>query len=172
MRQRYQNSLFPRRHLDIWHYSDVTNAAALRQMLMDKVWDVALIRSDMVFDAKHVEAACMRVWMKQQNNKLSARSLHAELVYSLAANKNIGKSLASFGINETTNDLLLCVFDAPDDFLLSSRVEGTLSSTVFQTAEEEKAAMLRKYFKISSGEEDLTGGLSLAIVSRVATFGY
>ncbi|VDM39804.1 unnamed protein product [Toxocara canis] len=64
-----------------------------------------------VLEAFILLAAANRAVHQAAHNRLSTRSLHAELIYSLSPNRNISDSLITFGIAETSRDLLVGIFD-------------------------------------------------------------
>ncbi|KHN87974.1 TP53RK-binding protein [Toxocara canis] len=92
-------------------FRDVKNAIELRQALRNGTIDAALIRPELVLEAFILLAAANRAVHQAAHNRLSTRSLHAELIYSLSPNRNISDSLITFGIAETSRDLLVGIFD-------------------------------------------------------------
>ncbi|ETN80519.1 kinase binding protein CGI-121, partial [Necator americanus] len=61
-----------------------------------------------------VLAAANRAVHQAAHNRLSTRSIAAELVYSLSPSRNISDSLVTFGIADTSKNILVCIFDDKD----------------------------------------------------------
>uniref|UniRef100_A0A915AQF4 TP53RK-binding protein n=1 Tax=Parascaris univalens TaxID=6257 RepID=A0A915AQF4_PARUN len=92
-------------------FRDVKNAIELREALRGGTIDAAFIRAELVLETFILLAAANRAVHQAAHNRLSTRSLHAELIYSLSPSRNISDSLITFGIAETSRDLLVGIFD-------------------------------------------------------------
>ena len=95
-------------------FADVKNAAALRAQLLAKTLDAALINPDSVAGTLHLHVAANKALHSEATREggLATNSLHAELVYSLSASRNISAAFRAFGIADASTRVLLCVFDA------------------------------------------------------------
>ncbi|KHJ85822.1 kinase binding protein CGI-121 [Oesophagostomum dentatum] len=86
----------------------------LRNKLRNGEIDAAMIRAELVMEPFIVLAAANRAVHQAAHNRLSCRSLAAELVYSLSPSRNISDSLVTFGIADTSKNILVCIFDDKD----------------------------------------------------------
>ncbi|KAK5983819.1 Kinase binding protein [Trichostrongylus colubriformis] len=103
-----------RRAIRICLFTDVKNAHVLRDKLRKGEIDAAMIRAELVLEPFIVLAAANRAVHQAAHNRLSTRSLAAELVYSLSPSRNISDSLVTFGIADTSKNILVCIFDDKD----------------------------------------------------------
>ncbi|CAJ0604216.1 unnamed protein product [Cylicocyclus nassatus] len=103
-----------RRAIRLCLFVDVKNAHELRHKLRSGEIDAALIRAELVLEPFVVLAAANRAVHQAAHNRLSCRSLAAELVYSLSPSRNISDSLVTFGIADTSKNILVCIFDDKD----------------------------------------------------------
>uniref|UniRef100_A0A0K0D4C2 EKC/KEOPS complex subunit cgi121 n=1 Tax=Angiostrongylus cantonensis TaxID=6313 RepID=A0A0K0D4C2_ANGCA len=74
-----------------------------------------------------VLAAANRAVHQAAHNRLATRSLSAELVYSLSPTRNISDSLVTFGIADTSKNVLVCIFDDKDGSVmkkLAKQIDG------------------------------------------------
>ncbi|EPB80132.1 kinase binding protein CGI-121 [Ancylostoma ceylanicum] len=86
----------------------------LRSKLRNGEVDAAIIRAELVLEPFIVLAAANRAVNQAAHNRLSTRSLAAELVYSLSPSRNISDSLVTFGIADTSKNIIVCIFDDKD----------------------------------------------------------
>ncbi|RCN27579.1 hypothetical protein ANCCAN_26686, partial [Ancylostoma caninum] len=82
-----------RRTIRLCLFVDVKNAHELRSKLRNGEVDAAIIRAELVLEPFIVLAAANRAVNQAAHNRLSTRSLAAELVYSLSPSRNISDSL-------------------------------------------------------------------------------
>ncbi|KAK6057147.1 kinase binding protein CGI-121 [Cooperia oncophora] len=116
-----------RRAIRICLFTDVKNAHVLRDKLRKGEIDAAMIRAELVLEPFIVLAAANRAVHQAAHNRLSTRSLSAELVYSLSPSRNISDSLVTFGIADTSKNILVCIFDDKDGSKmkkLAKEIEG------------------------------------------------
>ncbi|EYC13615.1 hypothetical protein Y032_0043g817 [Ancylostoma ceylanicum] len=103
-----------RRTIRLCLFVDVKNAHELRSKLRNGEVDAAIIRAELVLEPFIVLAAANRAVNQAAHNRLSTRSLAAELVYSLSPSRNISDSLVTFGIADTSKNIIVCIFDDKD----------------------------------------------------------
>ncbi|VDM56007.1 unnamed protein product [Angiostrongylus costaricensis] len=116
-----------RRALRICLFTDVKNAYELRNKLRSGEIDAAMIRAELVLQLFVVLAAANRAVHQAAHNRLATRSLSAELVYSLSPTRNISDSLVTFGIADTSKNVLVCIFDDKDGSVmkkLAKQIDG------------------------------------------------
>lgn len=92
-------------------FLDVTNVNEIREMLRDGKIDCALIRAELILETFQILAAANRAVHCAENNKLSTKSIHTEIVYALSPTKNITESLLTFGISDESRNVLVAVVD-------------------------------------------------------------
>ncbi|TMS38191.1 hypothetical protein L596_004967 [Steinernema carpocapsae] len=98
------------RFIRVCLFRDVKNAKELGAGVRDGQFDAALIRPEVVLEPFVVLAAANRAVHQAAHNRLTTRSLSAELIYSLSPNRNITDSLRTFGIADTSQNLLVAIF--------------------------------------------------------------
>ncbi|CEG45718.1 kinase binding protein cgi-121 domain containing protein [Plasmopara halstedii] len=164
--------LFGNRSLHVAYYTEVKNSPALRQGLLDKKFDVAMINAHLIAGPFQVHSAALRALQCDASNRLTTRSLHAELVFNMSGSRNVSESLKRFGFSNDTTLLLVCVFDADDEKLkaVETLVEGNQVpfSKLGSHLTSKDLQLIKKYYKIS--ELELTqSSLEDAATCRIAT---
>lgn len=154
------------------YYTDVKNSRALRQGLLDKKVDVALINAQLIAGPFQVHAAALRALQCDASSRLATRSLHAELVFNMSGSRNVSESFKRFGVSDDTTSLVVCVFDADEKVVkeVETLVDGT--QVPFQELgahlTDKDVTHIKKYYKIS--ELELTrSSLVDAATCRIAT---
>lgn len=141
--------LFPGRSVTLALFTGVTNAAAVRDAVLAKTLDVALLNPALVASPGAVHVAANRALHAQVAvGKLRAASLHAELVACLHGGRNVGEALRALGAPADAGALLVCVFDAaPGDLArLAALVDGTpIPLGAFWPARVDAAAVAQLY---------------------------
>ncbi|PAV91731.1 hypothetical protein WR25_23177 [Diploscapter pachys] len=103
-----------RRCMRVCLFTNVQNAKELREMVRDGKIDASLIRAELVYEPFVLLAAANRAVHQVAHNRMSCRSMHAELIYSLSPSRNINDSLVTFGIAEKSTALIAAIFDDKD----------------------------------------------------------
>ncbi|KAL4159514.1 hypothetical protein PRNP1_000091 [Phytophthora ramorum] len=170
--EKHTYALFGDRTLHVGYYTGVKNSPALRQGLLDKKFDVALLNAQLIVGPFQLHAAASRALLCDASGRLTTHSLHAELVFNMAGSRNVSESFKRFGVNDDTSSLVVCVFDADEAALkeVETLVEG------MQLPFEELGShltdgdmkLIKKFYKIS--EQELTqSSLVDAATCRIAT---
>lgn len=100
-----------RKFLRICLFSDTENSPELRELVRTNVIDAALIRAELVLEPFVLLAAANRAIHQSAHNRISTKSLSAELIYSLSPTRNISESLNTFGIASFSRALIVAIFD-------------------------------------------------------------
>uniref|UniRef100_A0A0K0FHK1 EKC/KEOPS complex subunit TPRKB (inferred by orthology to a human protein) n=1 Tax=Strongyloides venezuelensis TaxID=75913 RepID=A0A0K0FHK1_STRVS len=100
-----------RRSMRVCVFTEVKNVNELMEMVRTGEIDAALIKAELVVEPFVLLAAANRAVHQAAHNRMSTRSLSAELIYSLSPTRNISESLINFGISEGSENLIVCVFD-------------------------------------------------------------
>lgn len=110
--------LFPGRTLSLMLFHGVANVSVIRDAILGKTLDVALIKADLVPHPDCVHVAANKALHAAINiGKLRAASLHAELVHCLHAGRNVGEALRALGASPSSTDVLVAVLDADDEII-------------------------------------------------------
>jgi len=161
------------RNIRICLFRDVANASELRKELRDGTIDAAMIRAELIIEPFTLLAAANRALHAELHNRLSTRSLHAELIYSLSPNRNIADSLITFGIAETSHNLLVAIFDDEKGekmMTVAKKIQGR--PVVFEQLHNiTDYKMVKKIYHVE--EPDLNReSISDAIITRLVTKDY
>ncbi|VDN55261.1 unnamed protein product [Dracunculus medinensis] len=159
-----------RRFFRLSLYKDVKNAVELREALRCGSIDAALIRAELCLEVFMVLAAANRAVHQAAHNRLSTRSLHAELVYSLSPTRNIAESLLNFGISETSKNLLIGLFDDENGEKmkeLSKKIDGK-SVNLDDLPKFTNYDLIKKVYKVGDSEFNHETICDL-IVMKIAT---
>lgn len=93
-------------------------------------------------------------------------------MFNLSGTRNVAESFRRFGLNETSDKVVLCIFDADADALAraSTLVKGQLTpiSELGKHLQPQDITQIKKYYKIQDLELKTTSLLD-AVVSRIAT---
>ncbi|KAK6103463.1 Kinase binding protein CGI-121 family protein [Brugia pahangi] len=159
-----------RRFFRVCLFTDVKNASELRQALADGSIDAALIKPELVLEVFTLLAAANKAVHQAAHNRLSARTLHAELIYSLSPDRNILESLLTFGIAEESRNLLVGIFDDESGekmVKVAKKIDGKpVPMTILpQLADYER---IKKLYKVKESEYN-EETISDAIITRIAT---
>ncbi|CAJ0935976.1 unnamed protein product, partial [Mesorhabditis belari] len=100
-----------RRAIRICLFVDVENASELRGKLRTGEIDAALVRAELIIEPFLFLAAANKAVYQYAHNRMSTRSLAAELIYSLSPSRNISDSLNTFGVAENSRTILAAVYD-------------------------------------------------------------
>jgi len=88
---------------------NLENAAFLRQQLLDgnPEFEYAFLDASTILSPTHILAAVFRAVNDHRNKRMKSRNVHSEVVFSLSPNNNIAAAFRTFGISDTTKDLLI-----------------------------------------------------------------
>lgn len=179
--------------LTVFLVRNVTNAAAVRAEILSaatadtpgasnttpdasgdapsEITDASFIDASVIPSLRVIQAAA---GMACQNlPALKAKTLHAELIWSLSGSKHIGRALSTFGIQDTSTNVLVAKFDAtPEDVrALQARVVGEVveGNAAIEAALREVCDVerVKKVYGIRDAELEI-GGLEESVVLRIA----
>ncbi|KAI8345339.1 kinase binding protein CGI-121-domain-containing protein, partial [Blakeslea trispora] len=89
-------------------FENVKNAADLKQRIsnQDMTLACALINANLVIDRFVVLLTANRALADDSTGSLKTHSLHSEILFNFGATNNIGKTYTTFGIDDTTTQLV------------------------------------------------------------------
>lgn len=161
---------FPGRTLHVLLFVGVTNAAELQALLLKGAVEpeVALVNARLVAGTLALHVAANNAVAAHTNGSLRTRTLHSELVWSLAGSKHISEGLKRFGVAPECDALLVARFDATTEEVAAARalVAGR------EVALEElpglvDGAAVQKHYKATQVELTV-GTLEDVAVSRIS----
>ncbi|CAI5449088.1 unnamed protein product [Caenorhabditis angaria] len=152
-------------------FNDVKNAAELCQLLREQKIDAALIRSELVLEPFVLLAAANRAVHQSAHNRMSCRSLSAELIYSLSPSRNISDSLVTFGISENSTSIIAATFDDKSGSLMKKLAKKIKAKSVpFENlGKSSNVSLIKKVYQVgnpSFAPESLPDHIISRIVSK------
>ena len=126
----------------------------------------------MIVDIFPIQAAAIRSLLSEQQNNLTTKTLHSELVYNVSGSRNVTEAYRRFGIADESDKILIAVFDDDSSGTkmdsICRRIDGEHQQLVgLPQKEAGDLQRIRKYFKIQPSEEKNTS-LVEAVVTRIA----
>ena len=168
----FKLDLYPEYTATFCLFDEVTNISTLRQKVMKKEIDCALINVDYVTGVFPVLLACNKAVYAKTNKSMKTRSLHTEVLYNLSPSNSITDSLKTFGAADSQKAVIcLCLRKEEEGETgaqaIFNMVEGTAKalSCLESFVNVEKC---KNIYKITDGESDI-GTLEDSIVMRIST---
>lgn len=167
--QGFAFELDPESRVDIAVYTNVRNGASLVQQLGHI--DCALVNAHFVPSLLVVRVAAWKALCDARQGTLTTRNLHSEIVFNLAPDFAISKSLKLFGVSDRSDCLVVCVVNgSPQQVQAALRiVDGTLEPD----AERAVAACcdapaVRQVFAVGEAE-GLVTSLQDSVIARITS---
>ncbi|XP_013408871.1 EKC/KEOPS complex subunit Tprkb [Lingula anatina] len=165
----YENFLGSNLTLSIVLYKDVRNLSEVRKLVIEGKFEAALIKPSVVVDPFQVLVAVNKAVHLHSNNKKYTRTLHSEILYSLAPSKNISDSYKKFGVTDQETSVLIVSLaeesTKPQDFL--SVIQGQ-QVALESLPEFTDLDTVKKVYKIPDIELSI-GTVLEAVVNRIAS---
>lgn len=151
-------------------FDDVKNAEELRKCVMNGEFEATLLKTTMIADVFQVLTAANRALHLQKIGKMTTKNVHSEVLYCLAATKNISDSFRKFGIGDADTSVFVVVLNDTDNRtmdLIQSKVQGTQlpAEDVKKFTDE---TLVKRTFKITEAELSVNS-LTDILVSKVAS---
>ncbi|KAM3956927.1 EKC/KEOPS complex subunit Tprkb [Aphomia sociella] len=154
--------------LQMYLFKNVRNIEAIRNNIVNGVWNCAVIKPSLILDPLQVSVAANRAVVSEKYNTMVTRTVFAEILYNLSLTKNISQSLSKFGI-EKDNNLLVCFLITPDkddSKEIIQQIEGELCP-VDQLCHYTNLKDIKSVYKLNNIKADVN--LLDVIVSRMVT---
>eukprot|EP01119_Soliformovum_irregulare_P005092 TRINITY_DN16489_c0_g1_i1.p1 TRINITY_DN16489_c0_g1~~TRINITY_DN16489_c0_g1_i1.p1 ORF type:complete len:171 (-),score=38.53 TRINITY_DN16489_c0_g1_i1:34-546(-) len=158
---------FPSHSIHLFLFDQVSNSDVLLQKLLNLEIEMALMNTEMIVDHFQVLVAANMALSASETKTMKTKNVHSELVYLIAANKNINPSIKAFGINKTSSRILVAVFDGTREKLdsVGNMVQGN-SIELSQLSNGYDELKVKKNYKITDHELKI-GTLLDAIVNAI-----
>ena len=165
---------FPDRNLTVILFKDVTNAKDVLDKLLARTLEpeVALVNPRPIQSLFALRLAAHKALASRERNALTTRTLHSELVYNLSASKHITEGLRRFGMDDASDVVLACRFDASDADAAAMLAMFPCAVPVNDVEDGMAAlrddALVKKYYKPGELEcKEGIGSVEDAVVSRI-----
>lgn len=145
-------------------YKNVKNIKELKKMLMHQEIKCCLIRCPLILEPFQIIVASNKALVSE---KLTTKSIYTEILFNLSITKNISKSLATFGIQESDESFLAVHFSKESVEELNKHVVGE-EVPLAELNKYNDYDSIKKYYKITDIEEKVIPTID-SIVSRIAT---
>nr|CAH8841079.1 unnamed protein product [Trichobilharzia regenti] len=131
------------------YWSNVSNAGEIQMKIISKLYPVlenvyaVFIDSKAVADMIQIEAAITQALMHYRDESaggMHTRELTSEILYCLSPNRSIKHAMNTFGIQASTNSLIVCVLHSSDAYptnntvlqeylcQISNMIQGTINT--------------------------------------------
>lgn len=157
--------------LRICLFTDIENAAELMNKLRSGELDAALVKAELVLEPFVLLAAANRAVHQSAHNRMSTRSLAAELIYSLSPSRNISDSLVTFGVAVKSTNIIAAIFDDEKGNKmkdLAKQIKGK-AVTLDHLKEISNYKLIRKVYQVSEpsvNEESITDHILTRIITK------
>ncbi|CAG9466582.1 unnamed protein product [Pedinophyceae sp. YPF-701] len=160
---------FPGRSFTLLLFKDVSNASELDAAIKSGSLktEMAIMNAAMIGDAFVAHLAAFQALVASSREKLRTRTLHAEVVFYIAASKQISESFRRFGVSDKAKHVLVGIFDASPDAVKAAKdaVKGTQVSVDQLPTLMDRDALV-KHHGIEDAEQELSS-LVECVVGRV-----
>lgn len=139
-------------------YEDVQNASFLRQQLLagNQAFNYAFIDATTILSRRHLLTSCFRALNDHLHDRLKSNNVQSEVVFCLSPNNNIGDAFRRFGIQDSSQKLIVVKVGDGDSVTKESVEEhltGAIEGTKVEFADEWLAQAcdlekVRKTYKI------------------------
>ncbi|KAI9320541.1 kinase binding protein CGI-121-domain-containing protein [Dichotomocladium elegans] len=151
--------LYPDRgQVHIALFRNVTNAGELRQRLIsqDPTLSCALVDAKVVLSPFHALLAVQRAVHDEQSGKLKSHNINSEIVFDFSPNTNIAQSLRRFGIDETTQHLVVIKLGG-NAVEVEKELRGNIQGDLVPLSELDHVRdikTIQKYYQLGNQEND------------------
>ncbi|XP_035003280.1 EKC/KEOPS complex subunit TPRKB [Hippoglossus stenolepis] len=172
MHHTHELELFPDRTVTQVLFTEVKNAAELRQSAVDGQINAALINPTMLVDPLQVLVAANKAVHLQNTGKMKTRSLNSEMIFNLSPTNNISEAFKRFGISDGNDSVMVVIIhDKKNESQLVedivTKVDGR-QVPVEDVSSLSDSAKIRKLYKVAP-QEETCGTLLDAVICRMAT---
>ncbi|KAI9089806.1 kinase binding protein CGI-121-domain-containing protein [Phlyctochytrium arcticum] len=151
-------------------FTNVNNSADIKQKVIKgdpSVPICAMLNAQKIIDIFQIQMACLRAVQNERQGTMKARTLYAEVLFSLSPTVNINDALRQFGIADNATSLLVVLVqdDAPDAETLnelSALIAGD-ATPIERLPELSDLPAIRKTYKLSNTVSDREEMLALII---------
>lgn len=162
----------PEKLVNFMIFRNVKNTAEMLKMLKSGLISSALISENMVVSSLHLGVAINRALHNLCNGTMRTKHINTEIMMCLSPNNNISQSLARFGLNENTNNIVsLSVCDDEDQL---SKMTQQLKTIIKADLVNDCRGFFYDDFEICdvygvSKEELAVDTLENSVITKIAT---
>merc|ERR1712004_58669 len=158
--------VYPQYTINIATYTNVKNCDEVKKMIVGNEVEATALNPRMIADLVQVFAAASKSIHSHVNNNKATKTLHSEVIYSLAPSRNISDSFRRFGMDVNDSCVMIVeISDGPSRMdEIQSRIKGDMTTDVSSLADEPR---IKKVYKIKE-DESKVGTLVDAILCRMA----
>nr|XP_053656560.1 EKC/KEOPS complex subunit TPRKB-like [Cherax quadricarinatus] len=150
-------------------YTDMENAAEVRQLIMQGKVEASLIKPEIVVDSFQVLVAANKAVRSLTAKKMVTRSVFTEIIFNLSPSKNITLSLKNFGLSDSDTEILAVVLDQESGEkvkTLNRQIKGK-QATLAEMKKLTNEVKVKELYKVTDIELEVSSLLD-AVVSRMA----
>eukprot|EP00003_Mantamonas_plastica_P015966 TRINITY_DN2680_c0_g1_i2.p1 TRINITY_DN2680_c0_g1~~TRINITY_DN2680_c0_g1_i2.p1 ORF type:complete len:171 (+),score=49.69 TRINITY_DN2680_c0_g1_i2:202-714(+) len=159
----------PDRTVSLVLFQQCKNTPAIKEKLLAGELSMALIKPELIVDEFQVLVAANQTVHLDENDLKKTRTLFTELIYTLSGGSKITNALKTFGIEDSSTEILCVLFDATEKDLkgLDELVDGERVE-LSELANWTDVEKVKSVYKIANSECKVNGGLLDAVVNRIA----
>ena len=147
-------------------FTNVTNSLDLRNRLLSHDLPFCWLDGSMIMDLFQIKVAVARALLHDTQQCLTTNTIHSEIVYNIAACRNMQTAFTTFGLKNSSTDIVVVMMDAKREEIenIMDLVHGKVVdlNTLEDTCDKER---IIKHYKIHTPVET---NLLDAIVTRIA----
>lgn len=171
MKLTHELELFPELLVTQLLFTEVKNAAELRQRAVEGQINAALISPAMLVNPFQVLVATNKAVHLQKIGKMKTRSLNSEIIFNLSPTNNISEAFKRFGISDGDESVMVVLVHSRDELQSLSDIIAQVNGRqvpVEDVSSLSDHAKIQKLYKVTPQEEKC-GALLDAVVCRMAT---
>lgn len=158
-------------HCTLHLFTDVANTSEIREKLVAGKLRCCVARVSLITDAFQAVVAANKAALGAKRDQLITKTVYTEVLFYLSMSKNISRSLAEFGINDSDRNILVILLHKPGEERamleeISESVEGK-RTPISRLREFTDVNLVKKTYKIDEAELRVSS-LTDAVVSRMS----
>uniref|UniRef100_A0A5S6R4E9 EKC/KEOPS complex subunit cgi121 n=1 Tax=Trichuris muris TaxID=70415 RepID=A0A5S6R4E9_TRIMR len=164
----FDSSVDRKRALRLCLFTDVKNTNDLKVAVCNERLACSLINAEMVYSVFQLLAAANRSLHAEAHGEMSTKNVHTELVYALSPSTNISWSLETFGVSDSTKNVIVALYDDIDGSRLTSvlkLIKGT-AKPLMELKTATNMASIREVYSLRKPELNY-GSIDDDIVSKI-----
>lgn len=161
----YCSELFPAIPIYLGLFINIRNALELKEKL--KSLDCSFLNPKLIISLDHIRLAVTRALHSQSNSLSKTNSLYLDMIYYLSSSSNIRQSLQKYGIQDTSESIVLVSADLNSYNEVIKLIQGD-SIPIDHLSQYSDIDYISKEFKITPNEIKMSNGRVSGVLSRIA----